>query len=521
MTLKEIKTTIVLAFLAGLGILGYTFGNKWYSNKYGVKYCYDLSENLTVIVYNNGEIGIENNSTEKIVGRYNRVLRTSIPDESAHCIRIVIKDNLRGYISAETGEVIFEPQFLYAWIDDPESGLAACVNKDHKLGFVNVKTKQVAIPFQFDFDKDLFISFELPIFDFVFNNGICIVPGKGGKIGMIDTTGKLLLPAEYIDIINWRDATTPNIILKRKSFITGIGIHTEYCNGYVKIQEVIKGSPAFFQGDLKANDIILKVKQGNDKDYENVFNKDYENVLNLIRGDKGTKVTLLVKHENGSTQDVSINRDKYVYGVCDRNFKMTVPFEYNNFEKNAKFYFDEYKWKVKNYIVSKDGKYGILDTLFNTILPTEYDNIEIRENSYIVKLNKKYGVLDNNFKPILPVEFDWINTMYTDNNYDNYTYLAKKDYAQKLYDGKGKILNDFYIDYDSETDIEVSVFEPVFEPSRTELSGYIKYYLDGYYGIIDDARRIVIPAKYDKIEYLGNRNFSCTKNEYSILIKDK
>ncbi|MDR1583050.1 MAG: WG repeat-containing protein [Prevotellaceae bacterium] len=445
MATKIVKAAIALAFLAGLGILGYTFGNKWYNKKYGIENRRNLSENLTVVEYNNGEIGIENNSVDKIVGRYDKVLRTFLPDEAAHCIRIVIKNNLRGYISAQTGEVIFEPQFLYAWVDDPASSLAACVNKDHKLGFVDVKTKQVAIPFQFDFDDDLFFghyyyhSEKFPILDFVFSNDICIVPGKDGKIGMIDKTGKLLLPAVYTDIINWRDANTPNIILKKQA----------------------------------------------DKD------SGYD----------------------------------YVYGVCDRNFKMIVPFEYNSFEKNWE-YEDYADWnvKMKNYIVAKDGKYGILDTLFNEILPIKYDNIEVSENSYIVSLNDKYGALDNNFKTILPVEYDWIMATHTNGDFDNSKFIAKKDYVQKLYDEKGKILNDFYVENRSgeyDEDVEKSAFESVFEPNKTTLSAYIKYYLDGNYGIIDGAQRVVIPAKYDNVEYLGNGNFACTEGEHSFLIKDQ
>jgi hypothetical protein len=449
---KILKTVIVFAFLAGLGILGYSIVSKWYDKKYGETDRTKLTDNLTAVEYNNNEIGILNNTTGKVAGRYDRVLHTFLPDESAHSIRIVVKDNLRGYISAQTGEVIFEPQFLYAWVDDPESGLAACVNKDHKLGFVNVKTKEVAIPFQFDFDEDHFAPksysysegdyVRLSILDFVFSNGLCIIPGKNGKIGMIDTTGKALLPAVYADIINWRDANTPNIILKKRA----------------------------------------------DK------NSDYD----------------------------------YVYGVCDRNFKMILPFEYNHFEKQWEYEnYNDWNIKMQNYVVSKDGKYGILDTLFMEILPLKYDHIVAQKNSYLVEIDSKYGVLDSIFKIVLPVEFDWIRSTNIGDDYDNDLYIAKKDYVQKLYDAKGRLLNDFYVEkreseYNEKDEyVEKSAFEPVFEPNKTTLSAYVKYYLDGNYGIIDGMQRVVIPAKYNKIEYLGNGNFSCTEGDYSFLFKDK
>jgi hypothetical protein len=540
MVRKTLKTTIILAFLAGFSILGYSVISKWYDKKYGKYDEWHLSSHLIAVEYNNGEIGVRKNFTKKIIGKYDDV-RPSYSNSLGATVLVTVKDNLRGYISAETGETLFEPQFLYAWIDDPESGLAACVNEDRKLGFVNVRTKETVIPFQFDYNENLFAPYNYysrnrrSILDFVFSDGICIVPGKDGKIGIIDKTGKILLPTIYSDIINWRDANTPNIILKREPFSVGIGIVSKYCEGYVKITKIIQDEPAFLQGDLKKNDIILKIKQENEKYYTDVFNMAYEDVLNLISGEKGTKVMLSVQHENASTQDITIVRDEVrdynsdydcVYGICDRDFKMLVPFEYNTFVKNIYFYGDEYELGVKNYIVSKDGKYGILDTLFNVVLPLKYDNINPQDDSYTLELNGKYGIADSFFKIILPAEYDRISTIYTDEDCE---YLVKTNYVQKLYDKNGNLLNDFYIeqqepeyDYKNEEYIEISsVFEPVFEPKQTTLSGYIQYYLDGYYGIIDDAKRVVIPAKYDKIEYLGNGNFACDVKKYSFIIKDK
>jgi hypothetical protein len=337
------------------------------------------------------------------------------------------KDGKRGYISAETGKEVVKPIYKRAWIDDIETDLAACVNGDNKLGFINAKTGETVIPFQFDFDEYCNKGRDgQPVFDYVFCNGICIVPGEEGLLGMIDKTGKLLLPIEYVDIVNWRDRNTPNIILKKYA--------------------------------------------GEDSDSE------------------------------------------YIYGVCDRNFNMIVPFEYNEFKKNID-YDDNYDVHLRNYIVRKDGKYGILDTLFNVVLPIKYNSITepYESNSYIVELNDRYGVIDSNFRTVLPVEYDWIGAQ------SGY-YIAKKDYVQKLCDERGKIINDFYIEDDGESDKDV--LQPVFEPEQNKLTAYIQYYLDGYYGIIDANKNVVIPAKYDSIKYLGNGNFACKQEGYSCIIKD-
>jgi hypothetical protein len=537
--MKILKTVIVLAFLTGLGILGYSIASRWNDAKYGRYLEWYLADYLTALEYDNDKVGIRNDSTGKILGMYDHFIlsdynRENVSNRVNSTVFVVVKDNLRGYISGETGEALFEPQFLFAWMDDHETGLAACVNKDYKLGFVNVRTKEIAIPFNFDYNENLFAPHsdygKQQILDFVFSNGICIVPGKDGRIGMIDKTGKTLLPTKYSDIINWRDAGTPNIILQRKPFVVDIGIVSEDCDGYVKVTEIIQDAPAFLQGELKENDIILKIKQENEEDYRDVSDMTYEDALDLIKGEKGTNVSLLVKHENGSTQDITIIRDEvedsgsgyeYVYGVCDRNFKMIVPFEYNCFKKNAVYCFDEDKWTVKNYIVSKEGRYGILDTIFNTILPLKYNNIKAGENSYIVEMDGKYGILDSSLNTVLPLEYDWIGA------YSGNKYIVRKDYAQKLYDEEGNLLSDFYIEkreeYDDSKDeyVEKSAFEPVCEPYQTILSGYIQYCLDGYYGIIDSTNRVVIPSKYNKIEYLGNGRFACTEGDYLSLLKDK
>ena len=335
---------------------------------------------------------------------------------------VVKKDGKRGYISVKTREEIVKPIYKRAWIDDMETGLAACVNDENKLGFIDSKTGKTVIPFRFDFNPDYNIWYDYPVFDYVFCNGICIVPGEQGKLGIIDKTGKLLLPIEYVDIINWRDKNTPSIILKKRA--------------------------------------------EEDSDY------------------------------------------KYIYGVCDRNFNMIVPFEYNELKKSTNYDHNGNIY-VKNYIVSKGRKFGVLDTLFNIAVPIMYDDIEIFDSSksFVVTLNGKRGVLDNNLKIILPIEYDWIHCK-PDGNY-----IAKKNYVQKLYNKKGRIINECYIENRED------VFSAIFEPDQNKLTSYIMYYLDGYYGVIEKIdQKAIIPAKYDNIEYLGNGIFSCKEDEYSFII---
>jgi hypothetical protein len=120
---------------------------------------------------------------------------------------VVVKDGKRGYISSATGEVLVEPQYQRAWIDDVQTGLAACVNDSSKLGFIHVKTGKTVIPFQFDYSEEYHSIWPA----FIFNDGYCLVPGVpneqygSGSYGLIDVTGKLILPCKYDYIQHYGD----------------------------------------------------------------------------------------------------------------------------------------------------------------------------------------------------------------------------------------------------------------------------------------------------------------------------
>ena len=93
--------------------------------------------------------------------------------------------------------------------------------------------------------------------------------------------------------------------------LEGIGATLQEKDGYVKVVSIVPGSPSWKQGDLKANDLILKVAQG-DEDYVDVVGMRLDKAVKLIRGKKGTTVRLSVKHVDGTVKEVPIVRDVVV-----------------------------------------------------------------------------------------------------------------------------------------------------------------------------------------------------------------
>jgi carboxyl-terminal processing protease len=88
----------------------------------------------------------------------------------------------------------------------------------------------------------------------------------------------------------------------------GIGARLQSKEGFIKVSEVIPGSPSAKQGELKAGDEIHKVAQGN-ADPADVTNMEMDEAIELIKGRKGTEVKLTVKKPDGSFKVIPIIRD--------------------------------------------------------------------------------------------------------------------------------------------------------------------------------------------------------------------
>lgn len=79
-------------------------------------------------------------------------------------------------------------------------------------------------------------------------------------------------------------------------------------DGNLKISEVIIGSPSYKQGELKANDEIIKVGQGL-KEPVDITPLEMDDAIDLIKGKKGTEVRLTVKKPDGTIKVIPIIRD--------------------------------------------------------------------------------------------------------------------------------------------------------------------------------------------------------------------
>jgi carboxyl-terminal processing protease len=91
----------------------------------------------------------------------------------------------------------------------------------------------------------------------------------------------------------------------------GIGAQLREEDGKIRIISIVTGSPSWKEGSLKANDVILKVAQG-DKEPVDLTGYAVEDAVKLIRGSQGSIVKMTVKSVDGTIKNVSITRDEVI-----------------------------------------------------------------------------------------------------------------------------------------------------------------------------------------------------------------
>ena len=101
--------------------------------------------------------------------------------------------------------------------------------------------------------------------------------------------------------------------MQMKLSLFGIGALLQSDDGYCKIAELTPGGPAIRSGLLKAGDRIVKVKQ-EAKEPVDVVDMKLDKIVEMIRGPKGTKVTLTVipadSADSSARKELTLVRDE-------------------------------------------------------------------------------------------------------------------------------------------------------------------------------------------------------------------
>lgn len=175
-------------------VLVWAIGETVYEKHFKEAHCYNpdcffakyISENVYYHDLDDDKGYVFNSLTGDKTIRNIRWIARSEDNDSLICFS---NGKKRGYFSKYTGKVVIEPKYDHAWVFS--EGLAS-VEEGGYIKFIDGTGKVVI-------DKKLAY---IPNMDgYMFHGGYCIVGNEDNKLyGMMDKTGKMVLPQEYCSI---------------------------------------------------------------------------------------------------------------------------------------------------------------------------------------------------------------------------------------------------------------------------------------------------------------------------------
>ncbi|HEX3757090.1 MAG TPA: carboxy terminal-processing peptidase [Kofleriaceae bacterium] len=106
-------------------------------------------------------------------------------------------------------------------------------------------------------------------------------------------------------------ADKANFDIRMSGSLEGIGALLREHDDYVEVVEIVPGGASWRHGGLAPGDLILSVAQNNQDPIDTVDMR-LDDVVKMIRGPKGTVVTLRIQRPTGEQQSIAITRDVVV-----------------------------------------------------------------------------------------------------------------------------------------------------------------------------------------------------------------
>jgi hypothetical protein len=220
--------------------------------------------------------------------------------------------------------------------------------------------------------------------------------GENNKVGLIDLKGNIIVPADFNDIRRfWNRSGSSNILLVEKDGRIGL------LNADLK--ELFP--PVFTEYPQQSGDYIIVVKnkkcglineKGNvliDLAYDDIKPIHDSLYMGLVFKDSAELTKLrLNTHWNWGYKVKGC-------AVFDKDF--SVVSELQDYEYI-------YYWGIKQLIVKKNGRFGLLNHRGEVVVPLEYDELFANNGYYMVRKEGKYGLFDRQGKLILPAEFEGV-----------------------------------------------------------------------------------------------------------------
>ncbi len=186
------------------------------------------------------------------------------------------------------------------------------------------------------------------------------------------------------------------------------------------------------------------------------------------------KVSFYIKEDNRVMfldENLELQKDNYYDDISD-----SLILGVNTLWGNDKEYEYLKSTIYYNYLVEKDGLWGLCDIYGNIIIPTEYQDIwffGLNDNLLRVEKDGLYGIVDENNQVVLPIEYKDIN----------YLRMLDTDNKYGCLNEDGTVL-----------------IEPQYDSVAMQ-DDFIFAEKDGLWGIVDYQNNILVDFNYDHIGF--------------------
>jgi WG containing repeat len=231
-----------------------------------------------------------------------------------------------------------------------------------------------------------------------------------------------------------------------------------------------------------------------------------------------------------------VNDDKLGIGIIDKSGKAVLPLKYRLVKSIFRNFYQlghdqlynanlnqllqvedmEPDYARNGMIAVKKGKWGIVNSELQTIVPYIYDFASIQDSNWIkVKTNNKIGLYSSKGKLVIEPLYDEISTL---EFYDS-LHVVKKDTKYCILDKKGKIVINENLD-DIRSSLRVAykdnrkgiidyknkkVIWTEYEKLESLNDSYLIFSNNIKYGLVDNKNKTVLDCQYDRIA-LSSRN---------------
>lgn len=342
------------------------------------------------------------------------------------------------------------------------------VRKNDKYGLINLSGKEL-LPCEYD---------EITAIEGIKN---ALKIKKDGKCGIADCDGKIVLKTEYADITNLGNDSKDGFIIKNDEGKQGVVNYSGELVLEALYEEVLK---------IHGNDLYVVTKSGKQvlvkNDGNEVLSKGFDEITDILKNEdngiifkKNSKygvmkttgdITIQAKYDNlkEAKSGVLIAKESNKYGIIDLEDNTKVEFKYSSIIYN----------EVANIYIAEDESFNneILDDEYNVKLSGILIDLSEEKDYIELRVNNEYKYY--NFK----LEEKNVADIFTSNT----LFLSKKDGKYGFLDKSGKVVVDYIYD----------------DATEQNKYGYAGVKKDGKWGSIDNKGNLVQEPIYDLEDYL-------------------